>query len=667
MITTFNGVRYLDTLAHPVTRLRSEKDAVNRLNVFPVPDGDTGTNMLFTLQAALQAGVRQQDEHLGALSRAVARGAMRGARGNSGVILSQYLLGLANGFDGLSAADSGAWVRALETADRTAYQAVISPVEGTILTVGHAAAEAARHSFDARRTSSLRLNDDKDLLLLFEDVCNGARQALLQTPLKLQVLREAGVVDAGGKGLLIVLESVLHVLQRGEIKTLDEPRDRINIVAEVQWGEAGVGETQMSENDLGMSSEERAADDTTETDDIHHSRISAEDITFVYCTEFIVHGYTDRERLKSKLMDLGDSLLVTGDDAFTKVHVHTNHPGKALEIALQYGDLTDIHISNMVRQRDEFVQKQVHGARQVLSKQASASPRRIAIVTDSAADLTPELCAQHGIHVVPLVVKFGDMEYYDGVNLSHASFYEMLRELSMDGNVLPATSQPTPEQFAELYEQLHEEGVQHIISIHLSSKLSGTVQSATLAAREMERTGMDISISVVDSLQASMGTGLLAIEAARRASRGEEPHSIVEALRKRSEHLRIFFVVDTLRFLTANGRIGKAQAMLGSLLNYKPVLTVVDGVVAPLAKVRGNEQAMQTVVDNVRSVLGSRKAVGTILHADVPEQAHQLKTQLETVCPDLHLDVQTLGATIGTHTGPGTIGVVVLPDDDNTA
>src|SRR5690625_1392564 len=176
----------------------------------------------------------------------------------------------------------------------------------------------------------------------------------------------------------------------------------------------------------------------------------------------------------------------------------------------------------------------------------------IRIVTDSGADLDARLCAKEGIDVVPLTITFGQTEYQDGVDLSGDAFYEKLRA----SKTVPFTTQPSPAEFANTYTRLQQEGATHIISIHLSSRLSGTAQSAALAAREVS--GM--TIEVVDSFAASLGSGLLALDAARRVREGEDFQTLVESIRSQVNRLRTFFVVDTLEYLEKNGRIGKAQA-----------------------------------------------------------------------------------------------------------
>ncbi|MBE0466539.1 MAG: DAK2 domain-containing protein [Candidatus Desulforudis sp.] len=291
-----------------LARLRKE---IDRLNVFPVPDGDTGTNMYLTFMVALQELGEVTDESLGAVTGAVARGALRGARGNSGVILSQILQGFAVSLAGKERAGAQDIADALELGVDYAYRALSDPVEGTILTVARSAAEAARYA--ASRSSDLRR------LSIY--TYRKAVETLAITPELLPVLKKAGVVDAGGQGFLVILEGMLQVFRRfRQDELLTFPLD-------------------------------------FERDELTAPRLGElDDIKFLYCTEFLVRGPgPETGDLREKLRDMGDCLMVVGNGETLKVHIHTNHPGTVLEIAVKQGTLHEVHINNM---RDQHVEMQ---------------------------------------------------------------------------------------------------------------------------------------------------------------------------------------------------------------------------------------------------------------------------------------------------------------------
>lgn len=278
----------------------------------------------------------------------------------------------------------------------------------------------------------------------------------------------------------------------------------------------------------------------------------------------------------------------------------------------------------------------------------------IHIVTDSTSDLTPGLLSDLGVqvHVVPLTVHFGDEEYKDGVDLDAQGFYEKLRS----GSQMPRTSQPSPAAFIDVYQKVASPG-DVILSYHISSRLSGTHQSAVLAARQVE----DRRIEVLDTRSVSLGLGLIAAQAARDAKEGKSPEEILAASRELIGKLRILFVVDTLEYLQRNGRIGKAQALVGGLLSIKPILTLEDGVVTPVEKVRGKAKALARIVELACEHAGKVRT-GGVMHAAAPEEAQEFKSELEERLGIDRLYMAELGPTVGTHAGPGTLGVVLVVD-----
>lgn len=274
----------------------------------------------------------------------------------------------------------------------------------------------------------------------------------------------------------------------------------------------------------------------------------------------------------------------------------------------------------------------------------------IRIVTDSGSDLSPEVCAKHGIAVVPLTITFGQQEYQDGIDLTKEAFLERLTS----STAMPFTTQPSPAEFTAVYERLKAEGAEHIISVHLSSKLSGTHQSAALGARQVE----GLSVRVVDSLSASIGIGLLAVQAAKAAETGASPDEIVILLEALRDRMGVYFRVDTLEYLARNGRIGKAQALLGGMLSIKPVLAIRDGVVAAVGKARGKGKALDMVIDEFKKHVNGSKFVGGIVHAGVHDEAVALREELLSQLPGSEIDINMLGPTVATHAGPGTLGVI---------
>jgi DegV family protein with EDD domain len=278
-----------------------------------------------------------------------------------------------------------------------------------------------------------------------------------------------------------------------------------------------------------------------------------------------------------------------------------------------------------------------------------------AIVLDSTADL-PDARERHpNWRMVPLYVRFGDESFRDYVELGPEEFYARLRTAPTP----PATSQPTPGDFAETYRELS--AYERIYSIHIPETLSGTIQSARVAAEELGD-----KVRTVDSGTASAAIAMLAFAIQRRIDRGTSDDEIDALVERYKREAGLLFTVDTLEFLQRGGRIGRAAAMAGQLLNVKPILTITDGEVVPLKRVRGNVKAMQAFVEDFTGATSDTHGLRVgIAHADAPERAEQLVTMVKAERPRAEIELVTsLGAVVGTHAGPGTIGFFWFSDSD---
>lgn len=274
---------------------------------------------------------------------------------------------------------------------------------------------------------------------------------------------------------------------------------------------------------------------------------------------------------------------------------------------------------------------------------------KIRIVTDSTADIPSNLVDLLQIKVVPLQVIFGQAVYQDGIDISPKEFYNRLRE----EKTLATTSQPSPGQFASVYQELVENGCQ-VISIHISQGLSGTFQSASLA-RDMLSEG---DVEVIDSKSASMGLGLIVLAAAKAAEEGRTKNEILSLVNDLVKRVKLYFAVDTLKYLEQGGRIGKAQALLGSLLNIKPVCTLEDGIVVPVGKARGMGKALDSIVDIVRGIVPEGEQIKCcLIHGDDLTNVMKLHEKLINLYSSTELLINQAGPVIGAHTGPGVIGI----------
>ncbi len=273
----------------------------------------------------------------------------------------------------------------------------------------------------------------------------------------------------------------------------------------------------------------------------------------------------------------------------------------------------------------------------------------IKIVTDSTAHLPNKLIADHGITVVPLKVLFGEDTYREGIDLSNMQFYRMLREAKR----LPTTTQPSAGEFQDVYARLTGQG-HSLISLHLSSKLSGTISSAETARQMLP----DADITVVDTPWISLALGMMAVEAAKAAAAGWKREEILELIQSMSARMNILFVVDTLEYLQRGGRIGGAQALIGTLLQVKPILTLHEGRIEPLDRVRTKRAAIQRLIEVAADRLGPEPVAHVaVLHANTPNEANTLTESVRERFKPVELYQAELGPVVGAHTGPGTVGL----------
>lgn len=570
----------------------SNRVHLNDINVFPVPDGDTGTNLTLTLKAAADAVADARHRPLGDVASTLSRSVLLGARGNAGIIFAQFLRGFAREIQGVDRVYAPGLSRALTEAVSSTYEAMAQPVEGTLLTVLRDTADAASRAV---------ADGESDLIELLQAMQEAASRSLARTPELLPVLRDAGVVDAGGEGFVDFLEGVARLLSGAE---LGDAPGSIPVAA----AGAMPAVPAMRERDL----------------------------KYRYCIEFIVEGpAANPSDMKVRLVGMGGSLTVIGGDGLARVHIHTNDPDGVVSAAGGLGEVSGRKVDDMRAQRREFIR-------------AHAAARRVRIVTDSTADLPEGLAEELGITVVPLSVCFGREAYLDGVDLTRQDFYSMLRR----SEEMPTTSQPSPEAFLEAYEAIGREGLS-ALSVHISSDMSGTVRSALNAAGR----AAGVDVTVVDSRLVSAPLGLLAAELARASERGADMQELValaESVRKRA---RVYFTVGSLDHLVKGGRIGRPRALVGRVTRLKPILTVEDGRVITVGRVVGDAGVMSRIARIAASEIGDERGTLGVVHAGRPEILGWVRRTFGERLGFESIVAFELGCVVGAHAGPGTWGV----------
>ena len=453
---------------------------IDALNVFPVPDGDTGTNMLLTMRSTLDE-VRGDEVPAGVVAGAMAHGALMGARGNSGVILSQFLRGLAQGLEGKERFNPADFSAALEQAATMSYRGLSRPVEGTILTVIRDTADAARQ---AVATAG-------DLASLFKVLTAAAAQSVARTPTLLPVLRQAGVVDAGGQGFLVILEGALRFLRGQEME-----------------GEPDIISPSLPLVLIEYEMEEEEA--------------------YGYCTEFLVRGeYLDPDSVRRRLDKKGVSVMVVGDEGAIKVHLHTFDPGGALRYALKLGTLHDIQINNMDDQHREFLEI-----------------RRAAVPTVPVATVA----VTWGEGMAQVFQSLGATGIVPGGSTMNPSTREMLRAveavpsqvvilLPNNGNVVPAAQQVdslTGKRVVVIPTRTLPQGVTALLAFNAESPLEETVAAMEAATRDVTTLELTHAVrsTTMQGLKVRKGQGIAIVDGEMMAA-GDSLTRVISSISSR--------------------------------------------------------------------------------------------------------------------------------------
>lgn len=570
----------------------AQKTELNRINVFPVADGDTGNNLTMTMisiieESRLEVSVKKTMD-------SIAEAALMGARGNSGIIFAQYLNGLSQAMADRETLSLEEFVQTANAAVAHAYKAISKPVEGTMITVIKDWAQAMGAAKD-------KVHDYTELLSQSFEV---ALDSLRHTPDKLKVLRDASVVDSGAKGFVHFLEGFLGFLVTGQ------PRER------------------------GLS--ERVV--TFETEDVHWEE--PVDAKARYCTEALIEGQDlDPELVRRALEDLGDALIVAGGGHRVRIHIHTGIPDQVLMKLRPFG--------RILQQKGEDMQRQYEAIHQPASK--------IALVTDSIADLPRELMDAHQIHMLPLNVLMSDASYLDKVTLSPVTFRDLMEECA----VHPTSSQPGLKETEALLSFL-DRHYDQILVITVSQKMSGTYQTFLKAA---ERLGIEQErIHIVDSRRNSGAQGLIVLKAAEEIAAGGSFEKVLAAAESAIERSEIFVSVNDLQYMIRSGRINPRLGKIAQILNLKPVISI-DGtgqgsLIGKAFSLKGNWEKIVELVKK-EAEKGPIEAYA-VVHAGAPERAGEFVSSFTELIGKPPLYVMEISTIVALSAGLGSVALALL-------
>lgn len=586
--SSLNGHTWFQAICHGAEHLIDHCQFLNKINVFPVADGDTGNNLTSLMRSIIQYAKPAQDFYQTALS--IAKASLIGARGNSGTIFSQFFYGFVT--NPLCAEVSLKEFSALaRQAAAAANQAVDRPVRGTILSVMEAWAEGCGQLS----------HEAVSMAQLLEDSLAFAQSALAKTTDAIEVLRQANVVDAGAQGFVYFIEGIVAYLHNPHLK-----------------------HTPLAETfnfDL--------------YDEDHTEMVYPE---MRYCTEALIcDANIAAPEIKKILADLGDSMVMAGNSEASRIHIHTNNPQEVM-IRLQ-------NVARIEQQKADDMLRQY--------EMTQHKTRKIALVTDSTADIPQALIDQYQIHVIPLQLQIDQSFYLDRLTMSSEYVYQLMQDTQHQHNL--TTSMPNPNMTERMLRQLQTH-YDDILIISLADKLSGTYQLIKSSAEKLNIK----RIELVDSLRASGALGLLVLEAARLIDEQKSLQEITQRIEDLKLKSNIYVAVNDLQYLMRSGRLSKAKGHIVQALKIKPIVSMDrHGKAIVSGKAFGFRAALDKLVQTIVAQKDQIMAYA-VLHADRQGLAELLAKKITTAINKAPNYIMPASPVLGVHSGPGCVAISLL-------
>lgn len=588
------------------------QDHLNEINVFPVPDGDTGSNMASTFESISRGAMDCENDDLSAVSEKLADSAMNGARGNSGAILAQFFQGLAQSIGDKSQVTLEQFSHAVSHASKSARAAISNPVEGTIITVMNDWSDWIKkhwHKFD----------NFENLLGRSLEV---AKQSLRDTPKKLEVLSKAKVVDAGAQGFVNFLQGIQDFITTGKAGqlSLQDVKQKFSSIKPRQLIQNVV--TSMSELNLSAYASHR------------------EELDFQYCTECIMHSQDmDLDQIKQEASFWGNSLVVVGNAKKVKIHIHSNDPERFFNKMSDFGELLETKADDMWAQYRARINWQ--------------NPQHISLVMDSSCILPREFVAKHNIISFPMQIMINNQAYLDRINISHERF---IQELANDENQV-STSQPIPADITKAFDKALRH-TQNVIAITLSASLSGTYESTATQAKHYDQS----NIEIFDAKTVAAGLGLIVQVAAEAIHAGQDMDEVKRRIEYVIQHNKSFVSPKTLKYFIRGGRVSKPAGLLAKLFGLLPILGVDEDGRASTHGValgrRGNrKKTLKLALDYAKTVKNPRFIIA---HVGADKAATKYAEVIKHEIGIEDIPVVAASPLLITHSGPGTIAISVF-------
>lgn len=584
----FNGKMFYYAFISGAQKLISNQVEINKINVFPVADADTGTNLASTFRSILENPIPTKSVKQAAC--ALADAALIGARGNSGIIFAQFLHGFGSEISTYEEFNVKSFSESVNKAVKYAYDAISNPVEGTMITVIKVWAE--------------KINEIKDkfdnIIDLLKQALIAAKDALLETTKKLEILAKNNVVDAGAKGFVVFLEGIIEFFT--EKKSI---------------------------RDVTLTKQE-----TVEPIDLN---IQHEEITFRYCCEAMLslenHKGSTKDLIKEKIQDFGDSLVVAGSNTKARIHIHSDNPVKLFETLSKNATIIYQKVDDMVLQQDI----------------ALNAKNKVGLLVDSTADLPAELVEKHQITVIPLNIIIGENSFLDNTTISSEQFYSEFDSYKS----YPTTSQPSYKDFVNKYQYLstHYDAV---VGIHISESFSGTFSNSRKAATFVSEQSKK-PIYVHNSNKVSSALGLTTLRAAESIENGADIDKIRKDLESWNDKTHIFVSAKSVKYLIKSGRLSYTKGLIGRMLNVNPVLGMDNkGKPFTYAKAFNEKQTKKAILQEVNNILSKGKIWGySISHINNPELAEFYANAMRQLTGQEPKFINDCSPVLGVNGGPG--------------
>jgi len=589
-------------------------EELNKINVFPVPDGDTGSNMASTFESISQAALKDdgKDPGLDTVSNRVADSALNGARGNSGAILAQFFQGLAQGFDTKTKVGIKHFSQVVSHAVTSTRDAIANPVEGTIITVMHDWAHWIKQHY----------HKHPDFESLMQRSLEVAKKSLKETPDKLEVLAKANVVDAGAQGFVNFLQGVVDFIEdpKASLATLE------NIKKTIQEHKTKKPITAEGYNDIDI--------------DLSPAASHSGDIEYQYCTECIIHGDgIDLAAVKKQLTTWGNSMVVVGNPHKLKLHIHTNAPNRIFNLMSDHGEILETKADDMWAQYRANIGWHIN--------------KDIALMTDTTCAIPQDIIAKYNITLIPLQIIIDNKPYIDRINITKSEFYSALK----DPQKTVATSQPSPIDYRKTFEKAARRHHQ-AIGIFVSNNLSGTYHSACAMADQFK----DFPTHLYNSNNVSGGLGLIVEAAAEAIHARKSMDEIDQTIKTAIENCVTYAAPAMLDYLIKGGRLSAKTGRIAKVLGLLPIIKIdsegranKDGI--------GFGQAMnrKKIIKLICKCAAAYKDPRfSITHADAPENANKYAKAIREKFPNAVIHVLHGSPSLATHSGPSTLSISVL-------